>query len=102
MDKVPAAGTKEFKRPPETSAGTARDYSTTFRVACKDCRHVKFVLSVITERAQRKEEFESSARSSARFSRGEGFARSRINTTHGTQNSSLCLQSGWALNGIKA
>src|ERR1700689_117545 len=32
-----AAGTKEFKRPPETSAGTARDYSTTFGAVCKDC-----------------------------------------------------------------
>src|ERR1700687_65710 len=73
MDKVPAAGTKEFKRPPETSAGTARDYSTTFRVACKDCRHVKFVLSVITQRAQNKEEFESSSRRPGAVQSREGF-----------------------------
>jgi hypothetical protein len=29
-------GHEEFKRPPETSAGTARDYSTTFGADCKD------------------------------------------------------------------
>jgi hypothetical protein len=34
-----AAGTKKFKRPPETSAGTARDYSTTFGAACKRRNH---------------------------------------------------------------
>jgi hypothetical protein len=34
---LPGCGHEEFKRPPETSAGTARDYSTTFRVGCKDC-----------------------------------------------------------------
>src|SRR5579864_2419275 len=36
---LPGSGHKEFKRPPETSAGTARDYSTTFGLTCKDCRH---------------------------------------------------------------
>ena len=38
----PARGHEEFKRPPETSAGTAGDYSTTFGAACKRCNHVTF------------------------------------------------------------
>jgi hypothetical protein len=37
---LPGCGHKEFKRPPEPSAGTARDYSTTFAAACKDCKHI--------------------------------------------------------------
>ena len=35
----PAAGTKNLKDHRKPSAGTARDYSTTFGVTCKDCRH---------------------------------------------------------------
>src|SRR5579864_9112634 len=38
-DGNPGCGHKKFKRPPETSAGTAGDYSTTFGAGCKDCRH---------------------------------------------------------------
>src|SRR5579862_1506521 len=34
----PGCGHKEFKRPPGPAAGTARDYSTTFAAACKDCK----------------------------------------------------------------
>jgi hypothetical protein len=56
----PGCGHKEFKRPPETSAATARDYSTTFPVACKprSPQSPQVRLSVITEREQKKEEFE--------------------------------------------
>jgi hypothetical protein len=50
-----AAGTKEFKIPPETSAGTARDYSTAFGAACKDCRY-KLLAILLSQRAGKREE----------------------------------------------
>jgi hypothetical protein len=63
---LPGCGHKEFKRPPDTSAGTARDYSTTFPVACKP-PSPQVRLSVITERKQKKEEFEEQIVASGRL-----------------------------------
>jgi hypothetical protein len=51
----PSCGHKELKRPPETSAGTARDYSTTFGGACKDCGHKPLAI-LLSQRAGKREE----------------------------------------------
>jgi len=53
---LPGCGHEEFKRPPETSAGTARDYSTTFRLAGKDCRHRLLAILLSQGSGKREEE----------------------------------------------
>jgi hypothetical protein len=51
---APGCGHKEFKRPPETSAGTARDYSTTFGAACKRPNHSRSFVYLSQRAGKRK------------------------------------------------